>query len=128
MTRFAPLNPKSDHSPRPRCRWVKEVTARDVAASPSPPAEGGEGRGEEGRANPADSPHPNPLPVRRGEGEGASHSLSFLNSTAVHPSLWGEGELSSRRFRGASSSEHDPLQARFQFLAALDMLVRLGVD
>ena len=31
------------------------------------------------------SPHPSPLPVRRGEGEGASRSLSFLNSTAVHP-------------------------------------------
>ena len=30
------------------------------------------------------SPHPSPLPVRRGEGEGTSHSLSFLNSTAVH--------------------------------------------
>ena len=41
-------------------------------------------RGEEGRVNPADSPHPSPLPVRRGEGEGTSHSLSFLNSTAVH--------------------------------------------
>ncbi len=31
------------------------------------------------------SPHPSPLPVRRGEGEGSSHSLSFLNSSAVGP-------------------------------------------
>ena len=47
------------------------------------------------------------------------------------PSPWGEdrgeGELSSRRFRGASSSEPDPLQTRFTFLAALDILVRFGV-
>ena len=48
-------------------------------------------------------PHPNPLPW----GEG-----------------WGEGELSSRRFHSARSSEPDTLQTRFQFLAVLDILVR----
>ena len=32
----------------------------------------------------------------------------------------GEGELGSRRFHGASSSEPDTLPTRFQFLAALD--------
>ena len=31
------------------------------------------------------SPHPSPLPVRRGEGEATLRSMSFLNSTAVHP-------------------------------------------
>ena len=40
------------------------------------------------------------------------------------PSPWGEGrgegELSSRRFHGASSSEQVTLQTRGQFLAALD--------
>ena len=39
------------------------------------------------------------------------------------PSPWGEGrgegELSSRRFHGASSSEPDTRQTRFRFLAAL---------
>ena len=39
---------------------------------------------------------------------------------------WGEGELSSRRFHGASSSEQVTLQTRGQFLAALDVNVRLA--
>ena len=39
--------------------------------SPSPPSEGGEARGEEGREFRKASPLPNPLLVRRGEGEAA---------------------------------------------------------
>ncbi len=56
-----------------------------------------------------------------------SHSpFCILHSSfCIHP--LGDGELSSRRFRGASSSEPDPLQTRFQFLAALDILVRFVV-
>ena len=37
-------------------------------AAPSPPAEGGEGRGEEGRANPTEVPSPQPSPRPTGRG------------------------------------------------------------
>ena len=72
-------------------------------------------------------------PSRRGGG--ATRRLMFALRISVFgpPSVFGfrlsdlpsgRGELSSRRFHGASSSEPDTLQTRFQFLEALAMLVR----
>ncbi|MEI7941472.1 MAG: hypothetical protein WCK27_32745, partial [Verrucomicrobiota bacterium] len=74
-------------------------------------------------------------PQGRGSHAGRATSLrarTLCERRAGHLPLpwgegWGEGELISRRFRGASSSEPDPLQTRFQFLTALDILVRFGV-
>jgi hypothetical protein len=53
------------------CRWIKEVPAQDAASSPSPPAKGGEGRGEEGRANTS----------KQSSQQGARHSrmLNFVS-------------------------------------------------
>jgi len=73
--------------------------------TPSPPAAGGEGRGEEGRWEWTHgvrlarylSPHPNPLPVRRGEGESYSglravEKLPVVRVAGVRsPSPRGEG-------------------------------------
>ena len=67
--------------------------------------------------------------MQKGEWLPFSRLFSFCilhSAFCIHP--LGAGELSSRRFRGASSSEPDPLQTRFQFLAAWDMLVRFGID
>jgi len=77
-------------------------------------------------------PHPSPLP----RGEGATLAALRVCGCArlcerwAWPlplpwgEGWGEGELGSRRFHGASSSEHDTLQTRFQFLAVWDIPVR----
>ena len=80
----------------------------------------------------ARSPSPRPSPQRRGSHAGRATSLrvrTICERRAWHLPLpwgWGEGELSSRRFHGASSSEQVTLQTRGQFLAALDVNVRLA--
>ena len=48
--------------------------------APSPPSEGGEGWGEEGRSDARNAPLPGPLPARASRGEGVSK-----NGVKMHP-------------------------------------------
>ena len=48
--------------------------------APSPPSEGGEGWGEEGRPDARNAPLPGPLPARASRGEGVSK-----DSVEMHP-------------------------------------------
>jgi serine/threonine protein kinase len=65
---------------RPSTRLTQELVA--AGRAPSPPAAGGEGRGEEGRWAVGAAPLPNPLPARSSRGEGENprrlHRLKHL--------------------------------------------------
>ena len=59
---------------------ASENAAFTLSPSPSPPTQGGEGRGEEGCWPNSETPLPNPLPVRASRGEGEDPCLLGLNS------------------------------------------------
>ena len=79
-------------------------------------------------------PHPSPLPRGEGATPAALRSCRCARCARVWLGLpilwgegWGEGELISRRFHGARSSEHHTLQTRFPFLAALEFILPFGL-
>jgi hypothetical protein len=71
--------------PFPTAVELMDNTADKVQGSPSPPAAGGEGRGEEGHfCSTFPSPQPSPRSFLAGRGRSITLAAS-LNSTAAHP-------------------------------------------